>query len=88
VLVNRGDAPALARGRAEALLASNDPLVREWAMTSDVWRLTGRAAQRNHLKQAAGEDEAVRGRYFLKWHGQPIRRAALRRYFRTLEAHE
>jgi hypothetical protein len=86
VLLNRGEGPAIDRAQVEELLASDQPLVREMAMTSDVWRLAGRAAQWEHLNRVAERGEAVRGRYYLKWHGQPVRRKFLRTYFRSLEA--
>jgi len=88
VLLNRGDAPSIDRSQVEGLLASDEPLLREVAMTSDVWRLAGRGAQREHLERAADEGEAVRGRYYLKRHGQRVRRSALREYFRSLEPGE
>jgi len=87
VLLNRGDAPSIDRSQVEGLLASDEPLLREMAMTSDVWRLAGRAAQREHL-EGADEAEAVRGRYYMKRHGQRVRRSALREYFRSLEPGE
>lgn len=88
VLLNRGESPSIDRSQVEALLASDEPLLREMATTSDVWRLAGRAAQRDHLKQTNDEEERVRGRYYLKRHGQPVRRSALRAYFQSLEVPE
>jgi hypothetical protein len=85
VLLNRGEAPSIDPAEVKSLLASDEPLLREMAMTSDVWRLAGRALQRDDLKRTADEGEAVRGRYYLKRHGQPVRRSALREYFRSLE---
>lgn len=88
VLLNRGDAPSIAPAEVERLLASDEPLLREMAMTSDVWRLAGRVAQRAHLRQAKDAAEKTRSRYYLKRHGQAVRRSGLRDYFRSLEAPE
>jgi hypothetical protein len=86
VLLNRGEPPSLERDEVAHLLGSDEPLLREMATTSDVWRLAGRSLQREHLASRAGAGEAIRGRYYLRWHGQPIRRAFLREYLRSLEA--
>ena len=85
VLLNRGESPAIDRAGIEALLSSEEGLLREMAMTSDVWRLGGREPQTRHLERHADRGESVRGRYYLKHLGQPIGRSALRRYFRSLE---
>lgn len=86
ILLNRGANPSLERAEVERLLASDDPLLREMATTSDVWRLAGRSLQWEHLRRTAVAGEALRGRYYLKWHGQPVSRAFLRRYLGSLDA--
>ena len=54
-------------------------------MTSDVWRLGGRKVQRRYLAGLSDPGEQVRGRYYMKRFGRPIKRSFLRDYFHSLE---
>lgn len=85
ILLQRDEPPRRDRSFVEELLASEEPLVRELAMTSTVRRRGGRHAQKQHQAKNDDPGEFVRGRYYMKRYGRPIKRSFLREYFRSLE---
>jgi len=85
IQLNRGEPQRLGHSFVEDLLSSNEALVRELAMTNDVRRLGGRSIQRRYLTESADSGETLRGRYYMKKFGRPIKRSFLRNYFRSLE---
>lgn len=85
IQLNRGEPEWLERPFVEDLLASEEALVREFAMTSDVRWLGGRKPQRRYLAASLDPGEKLRSRYYMKKFGRPIKRSSLRDYFRSLE---
>jgi hypothetical protein len=85
VQLNRGEPQRLEHSFVEDLLASEEALVRELAMTSDVRRLSGRKVQRRYLAESSDPGENLRGRYYMKRFGRPVKRSFIRDYFRSLE---
>jgi hypothetical protein len=95
IFLNRGKSPSISRTQVEELLASEEAIVREFAMTCDVWRLGDPELQRQHLEQIADRGESIRSRYYMKpmgWKdmkpplGRGVSRSELREYFRSLES--
>jgi hypothetical protein len=86
ILLQRDEPPRRDRSFVEGLLASEEPLVRELAMTSTVRRRGGRHAQKQHQAENTDPGEFLRGRYYMKRYGRPIKRSFLREYFRSLDA--
>jgi hypothetical protein len=85
IQLNRGEPQRLEHLFVENLLASNEALVRELAMTSDVRRLGRRSVQRRYLAESSDPGETLRGRYYMKRFGRPVKRSFIRDYFRSLE---
>ncbi|MGB3565349.1 MAG: hypothetical protein WBH85_07815 [Thermoanaerobaculia bacterium] len=85
ILLNRGEPPQRDQSFVEGLVAAEEALVRELAMTSIVRRHVGRSVQRQVQAEISGPGELLRGRYYMKRHGRPIKRSFLRDYFRSLE---
>lgn len=85
ILLQRDDPPRRKDSFVEELLASEEALVRELAMTSTVRRRAGRGVQRRYLADLSDSEELVRGRYYMKRFGRPVKRSFLREYFRSLE---
>jgi hypothetical protein len=84
ILLQRDEPPQRDRSFVEELLASEEPLVRELAMTNTVRRRAGRHVQRQHQATSTDPGERLRGRYYMKKNGRPIKRSFLRQYFRSL----
>jgi len=85
ILLQRDEPPRRDQSFVEGLLASEEPLLREVAMTSTVRSRAGRRSQRQHLAASPDSGEALRGRYYMKRFGRPVKRSFLRDYFRSLE---
>jgi hypothetical protein len=89
VLANRGAVPrAYTAEQAALLLASTDPLRRDYALTWDLTRHAGSDLQRAHLEaldaRPEGAADAAIGRFFLDHQVKSPDLAALRAYFEAL----
>jgi hypothetical protein len=85
ILLQRDEPARRYESFVEGLLASDEELVRELAMTSTVRQRAGRLVQRRYLAGSPDSGESLRGRYYMKRLGRPIDRSFLQSYFRSLE---
>jgi hypothetical protein len=89
VQTNRGAPHALDQPAVRRLLQSDDPLVREWTMTTNFVRLAPPRVQEDYIAALRGAPEAVRCGFWLTYRiglGQSMQLADLRRFLDALKA--
>ncbi len=85
ILANRDRPRGFDQAFVDEILASQHSLIREFAMTYDVTRLSGKSRQRAYLTTLLPDsDEEVRCRFFLRHQNSRFSRAELRSYFESL----
>ena len=87
VLTNRGRPRGFSQEFVQEMLRSEQATLREFTMTYDLTRLSGRKAQLRYLgSPLVVHDETVRARFFFRHQNSRFSRALLRRYFEAVRA--